>query len=185
MRSKQKKLRYKYKNLFILFWSTFLAVLLLRTGLMKNFISSLGGLSYLGAFVAGILYPYFLTMPLAIAVLIAVAKTTNFLIASLLATFGAVVGDYIIFKFVKDRLLKEIEDLLGEYGQYFKRLRTSKRFKSLIPILAGFIMASPLPNELASALFGMGEYQTRRFILFSLIFNFIGIFLIVCLGIII
>jgi uncharacterized membrane protein YdjX (TVP38/TMEM64 family) len=152
---------------------------------MKNLISSLGGLSYLGAFVAGIFYPHGLTVPLSVAVLIAVAKTTNFLIASLLATFGAVIGDYIIFKFVKDRLLEEIEDLLGEYGQYFKRLKTSKRFKSLIPVLAGFIMASPLPNELASALFGIAEYKTRKFILFSLIFNFIGIFLIVCLGIII
>ncbi|MEM5870133.1 MAG: hypothetical protein QXR09_03145 [Candidatus Aenigmatarchaeota archaeon] len=180
----EKKWKYKYKNLFFLCISVIIAGFILQTNFMKNFIRSLGEFSYLGAFASGIFYTYGLTSPVAIAVLAVMGETMNFLLVSIIAALGSVVGDYFIFKFVKDHLLKEIEDLFEESGINFRKIRLSKNFRAIVPIFAGFIIASPLPDEIGVALLGISEYHTKKFFLFSYILNFLGILLIVCLGIV-
>lgn len=96
-------------------------------------------------------------------------------------------SDYLIFRFVKDRLVNELEltskEILGK--KFSLRIKPNGFIAKFVPIIAGFIIASPLPDELGAAIFGMSKIKTHRFIRYSFIFNFIGIFIITSLGTII
>ncbi|MEM5829736.1 MAG: hypothetical protein QW040_03165 [Candidatus Aenigmatarchaeota archaeon] len=179
----RRRIRYKYKNLFFLGLSTFIAVFSLRNVFAREMLTSyLSSLGYFGTFVAGIFFTYGLTAPVAASVFILLSKTVNPFVASILGAFGAVLGDYLIFRFVKFNLVKEIDDLMSKGGIKLKEIRLSGKFRKIVPVIAGFIIASPLPDEIGSALFGLSEFETKRFLYFSYFLNLIGILSLILLG---
>lgn len=57
-----------------------------------------------------------------------------------------------------------------------KKVLTSWVFKESIPALTGLMLALPIPTEMiVSILWNMTKLETRNVLLFSYIFNFIGI----------
>jgi hypothetical protein len=54
--------------------------------------------------------------------------------------------------------------------------------KKISPLIAGFIIASPLPDELAAVLLGSENYDYKKFLILAFVFNFLGILFIVGLG---
>ena len=64
----------------------------------------------------------------------------------------------------------------------WRKISRSRIWKTLVPIFAGFIIASPLPDELGVAIFGAVKYEPRRFLLISYILNFIGILIVTSIG---
>ncbi len=141
-------------------------------------------LSYLGAFIAGLFFTYGLTTPLAIAVFLVLGQENNILLTAIIGGFGAFLSDYLIFKFLRKYFSKEIIKLEHEkIVRYFEKNlpRTVKKY--LVPIIAGFIIASPLPDELGVALLATSMHvTTRTLFVFSLIFNTIGILIILEIG---
>jgi uncharacterized membrane protein YdjX (TVP38/TMEM64 family) len=63
-----------------------------------------------------------------------------------------------------------------------RRIRKSKIFHHLMPIIAGFIIATPLPDELVGILFGSVKFDMKKFLILSLVLHFITIFVIVSIG---
>ncbi len=170
---------YKYKNVTIFLLSLIVGFLLARFEAFHNLLLNLGEFGYLSAFLVGILLVSTFTMPTGVVMLLVLAEKYHILELGIIAGIGSVVGDFIIFRVVKDRLLEELTplyELLG--GKQLNALLHTKYFHWMLPLLGALVMASPLPDELGVSLLGLSRMKTYRFILLSFIFNAIGIILI-------
>lgn len=194
-----KKFEWKHKNLILIFISIIVAYFILK---FKPIISLIHGLSYFGylaSFVLGMLFTYALTSIPAAAALYNLGENLNPLLIAFIGAFGSVLSDYFIFRFVRDRLMGEIELLSKEINNLteplsnlvttkrmriiiWKKISRSRIWKLLIPVIAGFIIASPLPDEIGVAIFGAAKYEPRKFLVISYVLNFIGILLIASIG---
>lgn len=179
------KLRtWQYKNLSILFLSILFAVFLSRFEVFHNFLLNLGGFGYFSAFVAGILFVSVFTVATGVVILLVLAQDLSLLGIGLIAGFGAVVGDFLIFRFIKDSLFEEIRPVYESLGgsRVTKTLRTvfqTKYFSWAPPVIGALIIASPLPDELGIGMMGVSKIKTYQFLILSFILNFIGIFLVI------
>jgi len=176
---------WKHHNIILLLLSIVIAYYFVKSPTFTMAIDSLGNLGYLGAFIAGLFFTYGLTTAPATAALLVLGDSLkNPLLLSIIAAPGAMLSDYLIFSFIKDRLMDELE-LTGKeiFGKKIRlRIRKSSFISRFIPIIAGFIIASPLPDELGAAIFGASHIHPKKFLLYSFLFNFIGIFLIASYG---
>jgi uncharacterized membrane protein YdjX (TVP38/TMEM64 family) len=149
------------------------------TGSLEKFLLSLGNYEYLGAVFAGFFYTYGTTTAFSVATFFILAKVLNPWILAILGALGSIVSEYIIYNFVSERSGKIIKINNKKYK--IPEIK-SKFVKKISPLIAGFIIASPLPDELAAVLLGAEKYGSKKFILLTFIFNFIGILFIVALG---
>jgi len=176
-----RQFEWKHQNLIFLFVSLIIAYILIESTTVHEIIKSIGGFGYVGAFFAGMLFAYALTAAPASAALFILGNTlrTPFIIA-VIGACGAMISDYLIFRFVRDKLMKEIrtteKEILGREIQF--KIKPNGLAAKIIPILAGIIIASPLPDEIGVALLGAVKIQTRKFLQYSFILNLIGIFII-------
>ena len=184
--------RWKYSNLLLLGLSIVFAYHMLKNPQIVAFIENLGSFGYPASFIAGMLFSYGITTAPATIALFTLGKTLNpFLIAGIGAA-GAVISDYIIFRIVRDKLLdeiklfsKEIRNLTKPVSHLFfwEELRVriwnavsrSKIWNQIVPLIAGLIIASPLPDEIGVALFCAIKFKPKKFILWAYVFNFVGI----------
>lgn len=177
--TKRGKRRHLLQDLVVLVASVALAVAVVRYDFVAQALGYLGdGLPFV-SFFAGIFFTSVATTAPAIAVLAELSLHGSPLIVALMGGLGAVVGDYLIFVFVRDRVSDDVAYLL-------ERTRTPRIFKVfhrrtfrwLLPLLGGLIIASPLPDELGLALLGVAKLPTSRFLVISFAFNTVGILLI-------
>ncbi|EKD86200.1 MAG: hypothetical protein ACD_37C00417G0004 [uncultured bacterium] len=174
-----KHLQFRYKNLTILFISVISAIILSRFQPFHDFLLHLGGLGYLGAFLGGILFVWIFTMPTGLLILLTLNETMPSFELAVIAAIGALIGDLTIFKFVKDDLLTEVEDIYNHFGgSHLTHILHSKYFHWTLPVVGALIIASPLPDEVGVSLMGISKMKTYKFILVSLILNFAGIYLV-------
>lgn len=190
-----KKYEWKYRNIIFLAASFVLAYFILTSPQAVSFIKDMGNFGYPASFVAGMFFTYGLTAPLATVTLVTLSQNLNPIFVALIGAVGSVISDYIIFHFVRNRLLKEIKMLSNDvtrltkpisYLFFWEELRIrlwhsiskSKIWHLMIPVLAGFIIASPLPDEIGVALFGAVKFPIKKFLLVSYTLNFAGILII-------
>lgn len=155
------------------------AILIVELGVVPTILDWAGGDVALASFFAGLFFTSVATTAPAMAVLGELSLEGNLFVVAVFGGIGAVLGDYLIFMFVRDRVSEDITHLVS--GRAFTRYRALLRrrtFKRVLPFIGGFIIASPLPDELGLALLGMSHMRTSRFILISFCFNAAGIFLI-------
>lgn len=170
---------WKFHNLAALIVSVVIAVLILQSSFLYNFISQLGTLEYLGVFIAGSFFSYGLTTAPAIAMLFIFGTTLNPIAVALIGGLGAVCSDYLIFRFIRNGLVKEIKTISKEFNIHMHlKKRYVRILRKIAPFVAGLIIASPLPDEIGVAIFGSMKYSTKYFLLFSYIANSFGILLI-------
>jgi len=164
-----------------------LAVVLSRNSTFHSFLLHLGGFGYVGAFLAGILFVSTFTVATSALVLLTLAETLSPIEIGLIAGIGAVVGDMMIFRLIKDNLANEIEDIYNHIDteKHLKKLFHSKYFSWTLPVFGAIIIASPLPDEMGISLINLSKMSTFKFVLLSYILNSIGIFLIVSASIVI
>lgn len=169
---------WKYQNLTILFFGIAAAFLLSRVAAFQLFLVHLGGFGYLGAFLAGALFVSVFTVATGIVILSILAQTLSPLEIGLIAGLGAVLGDLVIFRFVKNNLIAEIEPIYTQLGGvHLTHLLHTKYFSWTLPVVGALIIASPFPDELGISLMGLSEIKTYQFILLSFALNATGIFL--------
>ena len=174
----------KYPKLSLLALTFVIAYILFngRTFLpLHDFLLSLG---YLGSFLAGLFFVYGFTAAPATAILLILAKEQNILLAGFIAGFGALAGDLILFKFIRSSFKDEFERLSKEKIVIYAKNKTPQLFKRyLVPVLAGFIIASPLPDEIGISLLAASKaVSIKAFSIISYLLNTAGIFVILILG---
>lgn len=196
---KIEKYRWKYRNLFYLLISLIIAYYILRLDVIVSFVQNLGYWGYSATFIVGMFFTYGLTTAPATAAIYNLGQVFNPLLIAFIGAFGSVISDYLIFKFVKDRLAGEIILLSKHINRLrkpisglileerllliiWRKVSRSKIWSILTPVIAGFIIASPLPDELGVAIFGVIKFNPKKFVVVAYLLNFIGILFIAFFG---
>jgi len=175
--------RWRYKNTFLLVLSLILFFYLARTPQVDHIIKQIGYLGYFGAFITGIFFVSTFTVAPAAIVLYHLAHTLQPIEIAVLAGLGAMVGDYVVFRFVKDRVFEEMMPLLRRLQSARTRaLLRSPYFAWFMPVLGALVIASPFPDEIGVSMLGLTKIRAWQFFLVTFVPNTAGIFIVVSLA---
>ena len=165
------------QDIAIIALSVLIAILLVRTDALAHLLSS-GGTSMWGALIAGMFFTSIFTTAPAMAALGEIALIQGIWMTAFLGALGAVLGDLLIFRFVRGRLSDHVSEVVMHQSVWkrFRLLFRRRLFRWLTVFVGGVILASPLPDELGVAVLGLSHMQVKYFIVLSFVFNFIGIF---------
>lgn len=157
----------------------FIAVYLIKTGAIHRLMATVQGMEIVGSFVGGLFFTSMLTAAPATIVLGEIAQDNSILVTAFFGGLGAIIGDYIIFRLIKDSLSKPIIYIFKKTGLkgLFSAWRI-RRFGWLISFIGAVIIASPLPDEIGLAMLGLSKIKTAKFIPLSFSLNFLGILII-------
>lgn len=172
--------KYKFKKITVLALSILATYYLFTYTSFGDIVSSLGNLSYLGIFIAGMALAFGFLAPVAAGFLITL-DPSNILVHALIASLGTVISDILMFKFVRFSFLDEFTSL--------KKTKAIKKFNQLIDhsvlhkikiyisySFIGIMLASPLPDEIGVAMLaGLTKIKPKALALISYILHFIGI----------
>ncbi len=171
----KRKKRLEQDGVIILF-SIAISFFLLKDGLIESFLFSVQSFQILAIFVAGMFFTSVFTTAPSIAVLSVLAQNNNIFLVAFVGGLGAMIGDYLIFKFVKDRVSEDFKYVFG----FSKRKRIphifrTKLFHWFAPFFGALIIASPFPDEIGIAILGLSHTNNKVFLTISYIFNSLGI----------
>ncbi len=171
---------WKFRNTALLIISLITFFFFAETPFVKNLIQTIGNFGYLGAFFVGILFVSIFTVAPAGVVLFQLADTLNPLGIALAAGTGGVVGDYLILKYLKDRVFLELKPVFMNHGgKPLKKLFKTPYFAWIVPILGAIIIMSPFPDEVGLGLMGMSKVKTWQLLAMLYLLDVVGIFLVV------
>lgn len=170
---------FKYKYLSLIGVSLIIAAYLAGNQSFHNFLLQLGSLEYVGALIAGVLFVSTFTVAESIVIISILSTNINPVALGLIGGIGAVVGDLIIFRLVKDHLTEELKLLLPKQEiAYIKSVLKSKYIAWMLPFIGMLIIASPLPDELGVSVLGLSKISETKFIIISFICNAVGILMV-------
>src|SRR3989344_5922370 len=137
----KKRFKLKYPKFLIL-----LAVFVLAYFLFKNpnsfpFATQVVALGIGGAFIAGMLFSYGFTTPLAIVLFLLIAPTaSNIFMFAVAGGFGVLLSDLVIFHLVRFSLKDEVKRLAQEpVVKYLNKSLSHHVRNYLLPVLGSFI----------------------------------------------
>lgn len=169
-----------YKNTILLLVSIIVFIFLADTPFVKDMIAQIGEWGYVGALIAGIFFVMTFTAAPALVVLYSLAGQLNIYELSILAGFGSVIGDFLIFSFFKDKVFVELEPLMTRLSDKpFMHIFKTPYFAWLTPVVGAIIIASPLPDELGVTLLSASKLKKWHFVLLSFILNTVGLFVLI------
>jgi hypothetical protein len=164
------------RNGFFLLASFVGAFLLVRLGSVESFLVSIGEMTEVGSFIAGMFFTSLFTTAPATVVLGEIALTASPWTVAAFGSIGAVVGDYLLFLVVRQGLKKDIKFLIGHAGLLrLRKIGHTQLFHHVLPLLGALVLASPLPDEIGLAMLGFSKVDKDKFLLISLAMNFLGI----------
>ena len=176
----EKYKHWKLKNTFLLIASMGVLFYFADNPFIKNVIHEIGGLGLFRAFLAGIFFVSTFTVAPASVILFYLVKELDPLGVIISAGIGAMFGDYIIFRFFKDKVFEELKPIFTKLGgSHISRLFSTPYFAWLAPVFGAIIIASPFPDEIGIGLLGIAKLKNWQFLTLSFILNSLGIFLII------
>ena len=165
------------RDLGIIVFSIIVAILLIKTGAIEELLKRTQDLWFLGSFIAGMFFTSIFTTAPAIAALGQIAQSSQSVLpVAIFGGLGAMCGDLIIFRFMRDSLGEDIMRLMKNSGNgRFRSLARLKVFRWLTFFLGALVISSPLPDELGLAMMGFSKTKTSILIPVSFVFNSLGI----------
>lgn len=172
--------KFRYPKTIGMIIAVILAYIIFSNPAVEEFISGLGNLGYIGVFIGGLFFTFGFTTPFAVGFFITL-DPANIWLAGILGGMGALIGDLLIFQFIRMSFMDE-----------FGRLKKTKLIKSteklangflnhhlktyLVYAFAGIIIASPLPDEIGVAMLaGFTKLKAWKLALISFVMNALGI----------
>lgn len=154
-----------------------LAYILIKTQVLASLALYAADFAVLSSLVVGAFFTSIVTTTPAI---VAIAELGHYIPAwkiALIGGAGAVMGDLLIFRFVRSPLADYIIRIstsahMRRVGRAFER----GPFWWIVPALGALIIASPLPDELGLIMMGLSHIRTSYFIALSYVMNAVGIF---------
>lgn len=178
----------EYPKLILLLTSILLAYVFFRTGLFEKFTNVFNHGGYISVWIAGFFFSYGFTAPFAVGLLAFLAPNINIFVAALIAGTGAASADLLIFQFIRHSFQDEFDRLkltwiFVKIHELFDNHLSEKIKEYTLWIIAGFLIASPLPDEFGVSLVsGFTDINKKYFTIAAYILNTIGIFLILLLA---
>ncbi len=169
-----------YKNTTLLLLGVLCFFAIAQTTHFAELMGHVGKMGYAGAFLTGIFFVSTFTVAPAGYVLYKLAEVLHPVEIALLAGIGAMVGDYVLFRFIKDGLFEELAPLARKLQHPgVKKLFATPYFAWLLPVVGAAIIASPLPDEAGISLLGLSKVKKWQFFIVTYVLNALGIFTIV------
>ena len=179
----KKTRQWRYKNSTLLVLSLIALFFLADTDIAHAFIKQIESYGYFGAGITGIFFVSTFTVAPASVVLFHLAQDINPILIALCAGAGAVIGDLLIFRFLKDGVFDELAPIFKRFeGSYLSTLFKTPYFAWLVPVVGAIIIASPLPDELGIGLLGLSRIKVWPFVGLVFVLNSLGIFVIILLA---
>jgi hypothetical protein len=168
------------QDVFLIGVSIAVAVVLVKLNIVEQILFSTRQLTLLGSFIAGMFFTSIFTTAPSVVALGEIARANSLITTSAVGALGALVGDFVMFHFIRGRLSEHIMEYF-EMSKGKKRLRSIFKlriFRWVTPLIGALIIASPLPDELGIGLLGFSRMRLVWFLPLSFLCNFIGILLI-------
>jgi len=160
-------------DLVVIAVSVVFAIWLSQSELLIEILNKTQQSKFWGSLIGGLFFTSIFTTAPAIVVLSDVAQTNSAIYVAAVGALGALLGDMLMFKFLRDRVAKDFYALFHvDPNQRYFRI---PRFRWLSVLLGGFIIASPFPDELGLAILGFSNTKTNWVVPISYFFNFLGI----------
>lgn len=170
---------YFFRDLATITLGIVISVLLVKTGVLKDFLFLTKDIRFIDSFLAGIFFISIFTVAPAAVVLAELFRFNSILEVAFFASLGALTGDLVIFRFIKNTLIEDIFYLIKkEKRKKLKSIFKTRLFRWFTPLLGALIIASPLPDEIGIAMMGLSKMKTSLFIPISFALNFLGILII-------
>ena len=167
------------KDGLYVFVSIIVAYIIVKTGIVHATLATAKQYAILGSFIAGISFASIFTVAPAIVVLAELGRSHPPLLVAAVGAVGAVLGDLVIFRFMRNRVGLHLAFLFNRSkSRLLKKIFKRRALKVLLPVLGALIIASPLPDELGLAFMGISNIKTPTFIPLSYGMNFLGILVI-------
>jgi len=174
----------KYPKLLILMASIVAAYFLFDQDSVKDFFAGLSEYGYVSVFVGGMLFAFGFTAAFGIGIIAVTSGDVSMLLGAAAGGFGALLSDFILFRFVRVTFEDE-----------FERIKNSKTFVRIdgvilgkfrpkiqhyiVLALAGGVIASPLPDEIGVMMLAASTtVSPKAFASLSFALNSIGILLV-------
>ncbi len=169
----------RYERVILIIGLLLLTILMLSPNYMQqlsDFVSSTGDYGYLGAFIAGAVSSLGVTVPPAAAVMFVLGKTFPAWAVAAVGATGGTLADLVMFEVAKRRLAEMFRK------EERKHPKLSIWMHRLAPMIIGFIIASPLPDELASGVVGAMRFNEKKFIIIVWVSHFLVMFVVASAG---
>lgn len=162
-------------DLFIIGFVVLISILLVSTNLEEKVLSNFKGKEFWAYLAGGIFSVNFVTAVPAYAFFHKAVTPDNFAQVLLGLALGSVIGDTLIFNFIKFRIVENIIKAFKNNKRISKVLKTRNQFSRLLLILLGsLIIMSPFPDEIALLIMGFSRIKNLYFIPISFILNLFG-----------
>ncbi|MFZ2555763.1 MAG: hypothetical protein WAZ27_00090 [Minisyncoccia bacterium] len=176
------KIKKKYQHLVrdaaLLVASILFALWSARTGFAESLVVSAGEYALLASAVAGFFFTSLFTLAPASVALAALGELHPHIQIALAGAAGAVIGDLLLFLFVRDRISDDLTLLFsGRRWSTLRKLMRKPLLHWLLPFTGALIIASPLPDELGLTMMGISRVSMAAFVPISFTMNFLGIML--------
>lgn len=178
----------RYPKLLLFTASLLLGCFIYVDGNTYQFHSFVSNFSFCGIFVTGLLFSHGLTAGPAIATLLIIGKTHTFFLSGVFATAGAIIGNFIVYQKLRLSYEDEFRNLsqcvfLKQTANVFNRITPCFVRKYILPALAGFLTATPFPDEFSTALVRASkDMSVMVFAVIFFVFSAFGIFIILGIG---
>ena len=172
--------KYKYPKLTFFVICIVAAYFLFKYGLFSGLINHMGEYGLFSVFIAGILFAFGFTSPFAVAYFVAL-NPSSILITTVIGGLGTLLGDLVIFSIIKVSFMNEFnrlehEKLIRRAEKFFGEDFHGKFWHYFLIVFAGFIIASPLPNEIGITMFaGLGKINHYFLAVLSFVLGALGI----------
>ena len=176
------KFRIKYPNLTLLGLSIFISAGLVHVGVMDKVLGHLENLQYVGAFIAGVLFPITFTSPVAVTALYYMGAHYGIMSTVILGAIGAVVGDF--SKDVHQTVITIAHPIHGHKKRHeaLVTLFHTKPFHALAMFIGGVFILLPGPDEIGIAILSSYKMNSKKFILLSLVLNTASVWVVILAG---
>lgn len=159
--------RWEYKHTTILALSLIGFIVLLDTLIFTAVIDLIVKTGYFGALIGGILFVSVFTAVPAVFILLNLASAgLNIVLVAVIAALGAMLGDYLLLRFMEDKLAYELKPiaLRLKIPQLVNFLNQHRPTNWLLRLIGAIIIASPLPDEIGVGLLGLSKTKRLLFL---------------------
>lgn len=173
-------LNFRYPKLSILIVLILLAYFLFSEEYAQSVINSIGLGGVLGLLIAGFFFSFGFTAPFSVGYFVT-SGFDHIILSALIASVAAMISNLLIitslrFSFKDEFRSLENEKIVRKIENFVKNEFGNKISLYLVYAFAGFLIASPLPNEAGDfILAGLSKISFKILTLISFILSFLGI----------